>query len=251
MVRRGKMKMRRPPIKKLLVFLFFVVVISTWVSSVRYMDFDTVQRWTWQIQSTAVDHAILTFFLLICAQAIGMLFTLPTKAILNMVGSALLGFTLGASLTMIGTLLGTTGLFFITRKLIQPDSMDLIPKKIKRYEQKLKHRPTLTIASLRMILALPYGSVTIFAAISQVPFRSFFVGSFLGDIPVVVIYSLAGIKLAQFAGKREAVSVESIIFISLVGIAMFAGSLLFEKKASQKTKNISLSKEEKDGKLPH
>lgn len=219
------------PAKNIVLLLIAVFVLAVgWFISMKHLDFKTVQRLTLEIRSTAVSHGIISFAALLLLHTIGMFFTLPTKAILNMAGAALLGFLPGAVVTLAGTLIGTSALFFTAQKLVQGDVLEKLPPLLQRFEKRLLNHPMLTVASLRMILVLPYGAITIFCAITRIPFRGFLWGSFIGDIPVILLYSTAGLKLIELAEQRDAISIETIVILSIAGIGLFAGSLLPRKR---------------------
>ena len=225
--------MKKSPAKIIYLAIALATLASLWLLCMRHLDFGTIQTLTLKMQSAASAHRVITFLVLLVIQAVGMFFTLPTKAIFNMVGGALLGFIPSAVMIMLGTLLGTTGLFFATQKIVTQDTLEKLPRQLKKFEKKLQNRPTLTVASLRLILALPYGAITIFCAVTRIPYRAFLTGSLLGDIPVILLYSFAGLKLAELAGTGEAVSPATIIALSLAGVGLFAGSLWPSKKERQ------------------
>ncbi|MBN2342740.1 MAG: VTT domain-containing protein [Deltaproteobacteria bacterium] len=220
----------------LLIVIFAVALLCVlWWLSLRHIQFKDVQSYTLQMQSVAQTHLLITTALLFFIQAAGMFFTLPTKAVFNMVAGALLGFFPGALVTIAGTLVGTSGLFWVSRKITPDNIFEKLPPLLKRFEQKLLTRPTLTLASLRLILALPYGAITIFAAISGIRFRPFIIGSFLGDIPVVLLYSAAGLQLADLASAKDALSPTSIAVLTVAGVGLFAG-VLWPSRAKKTTR---------------
>ncbi|MBN2527525.1 MAG: VTT domain-containing protein [Deltaproteobacteria bacterium] len=224
--------MKRKPKTIILALIATAVLATLWLLCMKHLDFKTVQQLTQQMHATASAHIIGTFLILIILHALGMLFTLPTKAIFNLVSGALLGFVPGAIVTLLGTLVGTSGLFFLTRNMIHTKNSNKFPERLKKFKQRLQNRPTLTVASLRMILALPYGAITIFCAVAKIPYRAFVTGSFLGDTPVVLLYTAAGVKLMHLANQSEAVSLETIALLSMAGMGLFAGALWPSKKPS-------------------
>lgn len=224
-----------------IAFISSICIIGiAWWFSFKHLNFTNVQRWSLELQQFTNTHIILTTLGLVAIQALSMLFTLPTKAIFNIVAGALLGFIGGAVVTLCGALIGTTGLFFFFGRLFSKPARHRIPDKLKKFEQKIQQRPLLTVASLRMILALPYGAITIFCAIGKIPYRPFIIGSLLGDIPVVALYSAAGLKLAQLANAKEAVSLQTIVILSIAGASLLAGTL-WPNRAKQTPKEESVS----------
>ena len=219
------------PSKKVLKILIAITVLGlAWAVSLQHLNFETVRQMALQIRNLASAHLIVSFFILLLIHITGMFFTLPTKAIFTMVSGALLGFVPGAMATLAGTLAGTSALFFTAQKLVDSETLEKLPGLLKRFKARLLHHPMLTVASLRMILVLPYGAITIFCAITRIPYRAFLAGSVLGDIPVILLYSAAGIKLIELTQKNEAISFETVVLLSLAGIGLFAGSLFSGKR---------------------
>lgn len=216
---------RRSPKLIAISFASIIVIGIAWWISLRYLNFDSIKKQTLLIQTTAQNHIYVAAAGLFLIHLLGMLFTLPIKAIFNIVSGALLGVVAGTAITILGTLIGTTGLFFFSKKILRESASTRLPAKLKKFESKLKTHPTITVASLRLILALPYGAITMFSAATNIKYRPFIIGSFLGDIPIVLMYSSAGLKLADLVSAKEALSLTSVVILTLAGIGLFAGVL--------------------------
>ena len=58
----------------------------------------------------------------------------------------------------------------------------------------------LYLLTLRFIPIVPFFAVNIAAAFFQIPFRTFFFGTFLGIIPAYFIYGSVGVELGELVG---------------------------------------------------
>ncbi len=54
---------------------------------------------------------------------------------------------------------------------------------------------------------------------------NFILGSFIGDIPIVLLYSLAGGRLATLNSASEAISPLAIVILAATGILLIVGAL--------------------------
>ena len=164
---------------------------------------------------------------------IGMAFSMPTKALLTIMAGALLGPVVGFFTTFTGVLIGTTGLFFATRNVFRHSARKRFGHRAQKLEERLNRRPILAIAGLRLLVNLPYGPITIAAALTDLRYRNFLLGSFIGDIPIVLLYSLAGERLATLNNASEAISPLAIVILAATGILLIVGALGERKKKTR------------------
>ncbi len=213
-----------------LLLLGAFVLVGT-VCCIHWMTFAMVQNAVLRWSKDAADHPEWTIPLLFTVQAIGMLFSLPTKALFTLASGALLGAVLGGAVTMAGVLAGTSGLFFAVRRILLPEPKQLDPR-LEKIRQRAAQRPIRTIAGLRLILTLPYGPITVMAALTPMSYGRFLLGSLTGDLPVVALYALAGERLYQLRDSSDAVSWSSVAILCTAGTALFISAIAGQKKKS-------------------
>jgi uncharacterized membrane protein YdjX (TVP38/TMEM64 family) len=143
---------------------------------------------------------------------------------MTLLAGALLGPLLGTLCTLSGVLLGTSVLFFGARRLFRERFDKRLGIRAKRIQQKLASHPVRAVAGLRLVITLPYGLITLAAALSPIRYRDFILGSLIGDIPVVVLYTLAGERLAQLSSVSEALSPQTMALLIIVGLTLVIGS---------------------------
>ncbi len=88
------------------------------------------------------------------------------------------------------------------------------------------------MAGLRLLITLPYGPVTLAASLTQIRYRDFLIGSFMGDLPVVVLYSFAGQHLATLTRTSEAVSPWTVVILAAAGITVLFCAFAGKKKTA-------------------
>ena len=212
-------------LRALLVIAAIAVIAALWIAASRFLTLEDVRRIAGATRRFADGYPLAVFCGLALLQAIGMAFSLPTKALLVLLAGALLGAIAGAAATEIGVVSGTTVLFFGFRRLVGEGSLARFGTLAARFEERLRARPALAIIGLRLVVTIPYGPITIACAAAGIRFRDFALGSVIGDIPVTLLYAFAGQRLASLLTTGEAISPATAIALSAAGVALFAAAL--------------------------
>ncbi|MCK9463280.1 MAG: VTT domain-containing protein [Proteobacteria bacterium] len=202
-----------------------LAIAVAWVACGRF-DLDDVKRAARALDATAAAHPLLAFLGVTAAQAAGMAVSLPTKALLALLAGALLGPFAGAAATEVGVLAGTTALFFGCRRALGPDTLSRFGRLASGLQDRLRSRPVLAVAGLRLVVTIPYGPITIACAAAGMDYRRFLLGSLLGDLPVAALYAFAGSRLMSLASADEAISPATVVVLVVAGVAMFAAAVV-------------------------
>jgi uncharacterized membrane protein YdjX (TVP38/TMEM64 family) len=220
------MDLRTPRKLRTLALVGAVVGLAAlWLAARRLFTLDDVRRVADASRHFAEAQPLLVFLAAAFAQALGMAFSLPTKALLVLLSGALLGTAGGAAATEIGVLSGTTALFFGFRRLVGDASLARFGALAARFETRLRAKPVLAVTGLRLVLTIPYGPITIACAAAGLRYRDFIVGSVIGDLPVTALYAFAGSKLATLLTTGDAISPLTAVALSVAGFALFAAAL--------------------------
>ncbi len=208
-----------------LAMIAAAVIGTLWFLAYHYLTLEDVKQLTNTLSRYSREHRSIVIAALLGSQMIGMAFSMPTKALLTIMAGALLGPGIGFFTTFTGVLIGTTGLFFATRNLFRHSARERFGHRAQKLEERLRRRPILAIAGMRLIVNLPYGPITIAAALTNLRYRNFLYGSFIGDIPVVQLYSLAGKHLTTLNSASEAISPLAVVILAATGILLIVGAL--------------------------
>ncbi len=149
---------------------------------------------------------------------------LPTKGVFTLLGGALLGPYIGAATTLLGIGLGTTILFFISRRYLRAWVQSSLQNRFSWVEQRLARRPIRALIGLRLMITLPYGPITLATALTRVRYRDFAIGTIIGDLPIVALYSFAGQRLYSLATVSEAISPTTVVILVCAGAAFLVGT---------------------------
>ena len=208
------------------LFVVAIVLVSLTLGFSRYFDWSRAVELFSSLQEFSENHLLATLGIFVALQAVGMILSLPTKGILTVFGGALFGTWLGSAVSLLSVLAGTSLLFLAVRHVFGKHLQGRIHPHIQRLLSRISRRPGLFIAGLRMIITLPYGPITIAAALTRMRFRDFLIGSFLGDIPIIVLYSAAGSRISQLTGIEDVIAWPTAFLLVGVGAIVAISALL-------------------------
>lgn len=139
--------------------------------------------------------APLIIMLLFVLQAF--LFLIP-GGLISIATGYLFGPVIGTIINLTGTLIGTTILFIVTRKLgkhVLHHWLD--PVEIQHVHHYFHHKGKIVFFSARLIPLFPNEIVTVIGALSGARFRDFLFFSFLGFLPSTVLFNVFGSELSK------------------------------------------------------
>jgi uncharacterized membrane protein YdjX (TVP38/TMEM64 family) len=213
--------------KFITAILIILIIASLWLISYHYLSFKEVKQCTLHLYGFSEKHTFITATAILIIHILSMILSLPTKALFTIVAGALLGTIKGSAITLAGVISGTSVLFFAMRNFTKEKKNRW---KIKPLADKVNNQPFLTIMGLRLIPTLPYGPITVAAALTQIKYKHFIAGSIAGDLPIVVLYAIAGNRLAALTNASDALSPSTAAIFAAAGILIIAGAIVPLKK---------------------
>ncbi len=216
--------------KKVIITLSTILAVSVlWFLFRNYFSLEQAQHIAKKSFDYSQKNVPAVFAILAGAHCITMICSLPTKAVLTLLAGALLGTAGGTVCTLVGVLPGTTVLFFTARYFFRDWVLNKLGPRLKRVEERMSERPIRAIIGLRLFITIPYGPVTLAAALSSTRYRDFFIGTIIGDLPVVVAYCVAGKQLFDLTGVSEAVSPWTAVTFAGAGLFILVTAFLGKK----------------------
>lgn len=195
----------------------------------RAVTLDDARRWAAAAGAFAATQPVLVFLALAALHAALMALSLPLKALVTVVAGALLGAVAGAAATVIGVLAGTSLLFWAVRRGLRARFQQAMGERARRLEERLARRPIRAMAALRLVVTLPYGPITIAAALTRIRYRDFLLGSLVGDLPVIALYAVAGRELSRLRSLSDVLSPGTLVVL-LAAAAVFLATVLFGRR---------------------
>lgn len=141
---------------------------------------------------------------------------------------ALFGFSFGTILALIGNLLGGCLAFLLSRYILQNYVQKKILSrhpKIKRYERKLTQQGFTTVFALRILPIFPFNTLNFLLGATNVSFKNFTLGSFVGMLPGTFLF-------VYFGNSLRMLNLANII-LAIIGIALLTYLSVFYEKISR------------------
>ena len=216
---------------KVLVFIIIGLVIFVsvweWFSTASFLQTSmqsfSLRDWTVKLvtqlnwfgnENSSLANSLTLFSFLVLATSIG----LP-RQIAAFVAGINLGAFLGVIIATLATTLGCLITYSIASFFFSAKITTKYPKKVKALSDFLNERTFLKAIALRI---LPLGSnflANIVAGVSQVTAKAFIGGSFIGFIPQMIIFSLAGSGMS--IGTTNELIASIVLFIIALVIGLF------------------------------
>lgn len=131
-----------------------------------------------------------TAAVLLAAYAVRPLTLIPVTLLWILTGT-LIGWGVGAAISVVGTSLGAAIGFALARRL----GREFVERRFPRLGRLGRVEPSQglrTVLALQLTPVMPHDLINGFAGVSRMPYRSFFLGSLLGSLPLVVLYTYVG-----------------------------------------------------------
>ncbi len=153
-------------------------------------------------------------------------------SVLVIAGGMIFGLGKGIILTSIGSFLGATVSFYISRVLGQKIVSRFIKGKSVNFEKYSKQSGFFIILMLRLIPLFPFKVVSYSAGLSNITFKEFTIATVIGSLPGIIVYTNLGDKSTDIGSNRFYMSICLVILL-------FALSILLKNKFSKKEAEIN------------
>jgi len=220
----------------LLIIVMLIIGLFHWLTPVITENSFSLSDWTirlidklnWQQEGSSQSlNTLLLFVFLSLATSIG----LP-RQIAALVAGINLGALLGVIVATLAATLGCLLTFTVSRYLLSDKITQKYPDKLAKLSVFLGEQTFLKAIVIRI---LPLGSnflTNIIAGVSKVSMRAYVSGSFVGFIPQMIIFSLAGSGIRL--GAQNELIASGILFI----IALLISAYLFKKHKKRQTEKL-------------
>lgn len=182
--------------------------------------------------SNSIKHYINSFGILAPIVYIVMFTLVPLTlfpdSILAVSGGMAFGLFYGTLYTIIGAVLGATLSFYIARFLGRDVVNRLVHGKGKWFENGVEKRGFYIVLMLRLIPLVPFDVISYGAGLSKIKFKDFLLGTIVGIIPGVLIFTNLGDKCIDTSSSGFIISIALLILL-------FVLSYILKKKVSFKS----------------
>ena len=139
----------------------------------------------------------------IIAYALNTVSILPPIAALSLTAGLAFGEVRGAFYLMIGAMIGTTAAFMISRYFGRNLIEKMLKSKFRDLDQRLAKNGFMSILFFRVIPLAPYEALNYAAGLSRIKFKDYFIATFFGLIPGIIISAFFGGSLGEIKSFKD------------------------------------------------
>lgn len=211
-----------------LIFLVGVIVFVFAMGWHRYLSLELIREHGAALQAFTARHYVLALLIFIAAYAALTTTAIPGAVFLTLTGGFLFGPWVGGVATSAGATVGAIGVYYVVRSAIGT----LLRARAERDQGLMKRicdgidaNTFFYTLTVRLIPSVPFILINICAGLVVAPLRPYALATFLGILPVTVIYSWIGSGLNQLLARGETLSLREVVgqfFWPLMGVGFLA-----------------------------
>jgi uncharacterized membrane protein YdjX (TVP38/TMEM64 family) len=220
--------------KMLILFLLLLGIASIiYLDPGQYLTIESLKTNRNLLESFYQDNTLVMIGGYIATYMMIGLFLLPGSTFLSIGAGVIFGPSLGVVIVNIGSTLGATLAFLVSRYLLQDWIEKKFSKKIQNVNDHLCENPANCVLFLRLVPLFPFFAVNISLSLSKVPLRFFFFGTMFGTLPATFVYVNAGKNLASINSFSDLMSGRIWGALTLLGMLILV-PVIYKKIKSKK-----------------
>ncbi len=222
--------------KKPLIFVFAIVVV-TLVLKYQVPELEMLEnissiksyhdRWLnlYEQKPLEIPLIFLGFNTLMAALPV------PGISMISFIGGMLFGFWQGALFTSLATAIGNLLGFFIARYFLQDWVLRKYGESTRIFKEEWQNDGVLALLSFRLFPFIPSFVANLVMGVSNLHWWTFFWASWAGRIPMVVVYTWAGVQFAKIQGLEDILSPKIAMAFIFLALLPWAFKLVKSKTA--------------------
>jgi uncharacterized membrane protein YdjX (TVP38/TMEM64 family) len=206
--------------KKLVLLIMAVLAVGLffWLDLGRFLTLDSLKANRQSLQNFYTTHTLLMVTGFMAVYIIQTALSLPGAAILSLAAGAIFGSIMGTVYAVISASIGATLAFLITRYLLRDLVLARFGSRLEGMNRELERRGFNYLLFLRLVPVFPFFLINLAAGLTQLPLRTFVIGTLLGIIPGGFVYVNAGASLATITSLSGIVSPRVLGSFALLGL---------------------------------
>ena len=144
----------------------------------------------------------------------------PPIGALSLAAGLAFGAVRGGVYIMIAAMIGTSITFFISRHIGRRFLEKTLRGKLKALDAKLEKNGLSAVVFFRVIPLVPYELLNYGCGLTAITFKDYFLGTFLGLIPGVVIAAFFGGSLGEVKGFRDLLTPKFLVAAGMMALVI-------------------------------
>lgn len=208
-----------------LILLLGFAAAWKWTRMSEFLDIDLVLRWTrWLGESRLAPLYVPLIYTL------SGLVAFPVTILI--VATALtFGAVAAFVYSMAGCLASAAALFFLGHLLGRETIQRFAGERLARFNESLARQGLYTIIALRLFPVGPYTVVNFMAGASEIRFRDYMLGTFIGMVPALVLVTVLGDRLGDALRHPSA---SNLLLLAVVTAAFVVANILVRRSMNRR-----------------
>ena len=207
--------------KKLLLGLFIVIVlviILYYIGLAHYFSLENIKTNALYLKHNVENNYVRSVLIFLAVSIALIAFTLPVTGPVAVLAGYLFGFWLGVIYTMIAGLIGTIISFCVVKRAMSHVMRDHYQDQLAAFKEQLHVYGHTYLISLQLLTVVPYFIINTLAVLAEVPLSTFIWTTFLGSLPVVMIYAFAGRQLYMIQSWGDILSINMLLLLLMLAL---------------------------------
>ena len=207
--------------KKILTFLSIIIIVflSLYVffpEITIYTTFEHIKasHEKWVALYHANPFKVVSYFMLF--NAFMAMLPVPGITMISLLGGSIFGFIPGVVYTSLATAIGNLGGFFIARYFLHDYVYERYGDKLRIFHADFQAEGIMALFSFRLFPFIPSFVANLIMGVSSLKWWSFFWVSWLGRIPMVLVYTWSGVQIAKIRSLEDILSPSIVVAFSLL-----------------------------------
>ena len=211
-----------------LIFLAGLIALVFAMGWNHYLSLDIIRDHGAALQAFTARHYLLALLIFIAAYAALTTTAIPGAVFLTLTGGFLFGPWVGGVATSAGATIGAIGVYYVVRSAIGTwlrAKAERDQGLMKRIGDGIDAHTFFYTLTVRLIPSVPFILINLCAGLVAAPLRPYALATFLGILPVTVIYSWIGWGLNAVLARGETPSLRDMVgqfFWPLMGVAFMS-----------------------------
>ena len=221
----------RQKFKRLLFLLAGLVVLAVLLhlfGITRYFTLESIQFYSIRLKEYVNHHYATAVLIYIAIFTLVIAAGIPAVAPLTMLGGFLFNVLPGALFATIGGTIGSIFTFFIVRYLLGSYLQERYTNRLRVFNQQMREHGAYYILMVHFLSIVPYFVINSLAALTVISLPTFIWTTFIGSLPLSLIYSFAGQQLATIKSVKDIFS-PSIILLLIVLVFLAFMPIIFKR----------------------
>jgi uncharacterized membrane protein YdjX (TVP38/TMEM64 family) len=180
-------------------------------------------------QTFANENLLLSAAVFFLAYVVVTGLSLPSATAMSLLAGALFGRWLGTLLAVSAATVGATVAFLSARYLLRDWVKERFGPRLAAVERGVERDGATYLLTVRLMPVLPFFLVNLVMGLTPLRTRTFTWGSWLGMLPGAFVIVNVGTAAAKVESPREALSLELLLAVSLLGLLPFGAKWLLKR----------------------